>query len=227
MTEQNPEPKRHTIETRIHGHYLMHEPEGTEPAPLLVGFHGYGETAEAHLEELLKIPGSQHWRVVSVGALHRFYTKSGDVVSSWMTSADRELAIEDNLAYVDAVVDELKSRHTLSDTLVYAGFSQGVAMAYRAAARGPHKASGVLALAGDLPSDVKELKGSELPPVLLGCGSSDAWYTPKKLEHDRRYFDVQGLKLEVCVFNAGHVWHDTFREAAGKFLSELVDNILQ
>ena len=39
----------HTIETRTHGRYLV-APAGAPDAPLLVGFHGYSETAEEELE---------------------------------------------------------------------------------------------------------------------------------------------------------------------------------
>lgn len=40
------------LPVQTHGHYLVEGPDPEEPLPLLVGFHGYGETAEAHLEAL-------------------------------------------------------------------------------------------------------------------------------------------------------------------------------
>jgi len=46
------------IATTIHGRYLLAVPEGPGPHPLLVGFHGYGENAEVHLEALRSIPGA-------------------------------------------------------------------------------------------------------------------------------------------------------------------------
>jgi hypothetical protein len=72
---------------------------------LVVGFHGYGQSAEDMLSELERIPGNERWTLLSVQALHRFYSRGHErVVASWMTSQDRELAIADNLAYVDRVV---------------------------------------------------------------------------------------------------------------------------
>ena len=38
-------------------------------------------------------------------ALHPFYTKTERIVASWMTRQDRELAIADNIRYVQAVID--------------------------------------------------------------------------------------------------------------------------
>ena len=54
---------------------------------LLVGFHGYGENAEKHLVEMESIGSG--WTLASVQGLHRFYTRSEEVVASWMTRQDR------------------------------------------------------------------------------------------------------------------------------------------
>ena len=92
----------HTIAARMHGRFLVRE---GPPQRLLVGFHGYAETAEVHLDELLKIRGIDNWTVASVQALHPFYTaRTQQVVVSWMTKLDREMAIADNIAYVRSVV---------------------------------------------------------------------------------------------------------------------------
>src|SRR3954453_16612708 len=118
----------HTIPTTVHGRYVVRDGPGDR---LLVGFHGYGETAEAHLAELRQIPGIDRWTAVAVQALHPFYMgRTGMIVASWMTSLDRELAIADNRAYVRSVVEQFP----LPRQLVFLGFSQGAAMAYRAAA---------------------------------------------------------------------------------------------
>src|SRR6188474_2355549 len=111
-----------TLETAVHGRYL-YEDRGEER--LLVGFHGYAETAEIHLAELEKLPGIERWSVASIQALHPFYTRSGSIVASWMTKLDRELAVADNIAYVRRVLASLPAPRTL----VFVGFSQGATMA--------------------------------------------------------------------------------------------------
>ena len=91
---------------------------------MLVGFHGYGETAESLMERLRAIPSADDWLIVSVQGLHRFYQqRTNEVMASWMTRQDRELAIADNLAYVSAVVEEVVKEWP-STRIVFAGFSQ-------------------------------------------------------------------------------------------------------
>jgi predicted esterase len=199
-----------TIETTTHGRYLL-EDRGAER--LLVGFHGYGEDAATHLEELQKIPGIERWSVAAVQALHPFYTRSGAVVASWMTSLDRELAIADNIAYVRRVLDALPR----PKALVFAGFSQGAAMAARAAAFAS-RADGLIMLGGDVPPDVNDRVS--LPPVLLGRGTRDEWYTDEKFKKDLSFLEPR-TRVTRCVFAGGHEWSDEFRAAAGEFLGRV------
>lgn len=210
----------HTIEATTHGRYLVAAAEGPGPAPLLVGFHGYGEHAERHLAELDRLPGSARWTRVAVQALHRHYSEGRrHVVGSWMTRQDRELAIADNVAYVRAVVDAVRTAHPTTGTLVYCGFSQGVAMAWRAAARGGHACAGVIALGGDVPPELRADAGMAWPPVLIGRGRGDAWYTAEKLDADLAALRAAGAAVESLVFDGGHEWTDDFRRAAGRFLA--------
>jgi predicted esterase len=178
----------------------------------LVGFHGYAETAEAHLQELKKIRGVEAWTIVAIQALHPFYTgRTQQIVASWMTRLDRELAIADNIAYVRSVIERFRQ----PETVVFAGFSQGVAMAYRAASDFK-KTAGLVVLGGDVPPDVT----SDIPPLLLGRGIRDERYTDEKLKKDLRF--LRGITdVETCVFDGGHEWSDEFRVAAAKFLERL------
>lgn len=215
-----PEAAVHTIGASTLGRYLVAPATASGPAPLLVGFHGYGENAEQHLAALRGIPGVTRWRVASVQALHRFYrTRTGDVVGSWMTSLDREQAILDNVAYVRSVVTALRSD---ADTpLVYAGFSQGVAMAYRAALSAGHRCDGLIVLAGDVPPELQVLPTDRWPPVLLGCGRDDQWYTEAKLRADLAFLESCPNAVDTVRFDGGHEWHADFDRAAGRFLEQI------
>ena len=212
----------HTIETVTHGRYLVEPPAAPGAAPLLVGFHGYGEHAERHLAELRRIPGSERWLRVAVQSLHRHYSADRrHVVGSWMTRQDRELAIADNIAYVRGVVHTVRQRYAPAATLVYCGFSQGVAMAYRAALRGGHACRGVIALAGDVPPELRSEPAAAWPPILIGRGRTDAWYTQDKLDGDLASLGRAGAPVEALVFDGGHEWTPAFRDAAGRFLAGL------
>lgn len=198
------------VPTTIHGRYL-YEDRGAER--LLVGFHGYAETAEVNLAELGKIGGVERWSIASVQALHPFYTRSGDVVASWMTKLDRELAVEDNLSYVRSVLAVLPPPRRL----VFSGFSQGASMAARAAAH--VGCAGLIMLGGDIPPEVKD-GGGQLPPVLLARGTRDDWYTAEKFDADLAFLGAK-TRVTTCVFEGGHEWSDAFRAAAAEFLGEV------
>jgi predicted esterase len=211
----------HTIQATTHGRYLIDRPAGGGPFPLLVGFHGYKEGAEHMLAELVRIRGGRSWLLVSVLALNRFYDRDNNVIASWMTKQDRELIIADNIAYVASVVAAVRRDYPSSEGLVYAGFSQGVAMAYRATAfAGP--ASGAILLAGDVPPDVAPL-ASTLPPLLIGRGTADHWYTAKKAAADIEVLGRAGVHVTEHVFEGGHVWGESFTTRAGEFLDALMN----
>jgi predicted esterase len=213
------EVRRETIATLTHGTYLVAEPEEGARAAV-VGFHGYGETAAEHLEALRRIPGSEGWLLCSVQALHPFYKRNGDVVACWMTSFDRGNAIADNVRYVAAVVEALKRCHPGVERLAYVGFSQGVAMAYRAAAFAGHTSHALVALAGDVPPDVAAAELPAFPAVLIGRGSEETWYTEDQLTRDLQTLQEHGIEAEAAHFDGGHEWTEDFLARAGVFLSE-------
>lgn len=218
MSERRREERE--IAALVHGRYLVEAPDA-ESCPLLVGFHGYGENAEKHLEELRRLPGASRWALCAVQALHPFYNRSGDVIACWMTRLQRERAILDNVRYVASVVAELKQELPVADQLVYLGFSQGAAMAYRAAAGSGHPCQGVIVLGGDVPPELEIHDLSRFPPVLLGRGSSEEWYDAAKMEHDVELLRRKGADVRPCVFDGGHEWTNEFRAAAGQFLEEV------
>jgi predicted esterase len=209
------------IATLTHGTYLVELPDKLSGAPLLLGFHGYGENAPKHLEELSRIPGTSRFLRCAVQGLHPFYNKAGEVVASWMTRHDREQAIEDNVRYVAAVTARVRREYPLGEGLVLAGFSQGSAMAYRAAAGIGYPSKGLIVLGGDLPPDVgiRDLQG--FPPVLLGRGAHEQWYDEAKMAHDVEALRAKGVTVRPFVYPGGHEWTDEFRQAVGEFLEEV------
>ena len=201
-----------TIEAAVHGRYLYEERGG---AGVLVGFHGYAENAEIHMKELASIPGIDGWSLVAVQALHPFYNRKDEVVASWMTRLDREFAIVDNIAYVRRVVQALAAPKKLA----FLGFSQGVAMAVRAAVH--LRCDGLILLGSDLPPEITADPASRLPKSLLARGKSDEWYTDEKLKKDLSFVERSASQVTALTFEGGHEWTDEFRRAAGEFLRTL------
>lgn len=190
------------------------------PVGLLVSFHGYGENADIQMERLVAIPGTGPWTLVSVQGLHRFYKGRGeDVIASWMTRQDREDAIRDNVAYVDSVVEATRVK---DEPLVCLGFSQGVAMAFRAAVRGRVKASGVIGVGGDVPPELLADPASWFPRVLLTRGVRDEWYTAEKMGKDYRALRPRVDDVQTFEYQGGHEWTEEVARAAGQFIRALL-----
>ncbi len=133
-----------------------------------------------------------------------------------MTRQDRELMIADNIDYVRRALGSLPR----PETLVFLGFSQGAAMAFRAAADFAWRCHGLISLGGDVPPDVAQ-EGVHLPPTLLGRGSGDMIYPAEKFEKNLSF--LRGVTdVTACAFEGGHEWTEEFREAAGAFLRRLL-----
>ncbi len=214
-------PDRLTIAARTQGRVLVRRPSSTPPWPALIGFHGYGMNAGQMIELLEQIPGAGAWLLVSVQGLHRFYTRDHKtVVASWMTSEDREAAIADNIRYVADVVDAVRHAWPFHQ-LVYAGFSQGVAMAFRASVRAGRACDGVLALGGDIPPELLTDPSIDWPRVVLGRGDDDLQYTSEAFARDASLLERAGALAARATFPGGHQWSRAFCEAAGEFLADL------
>ncbi|MFL6280056.1 MAG: alpha/beta hydrolase [Vicinamibacterales bacterium] len=210
----------HVVPTLTHGRVLARAARAAAQKGLLVGFHGYMENARIQMDRLEAVPGSASWTLVSIQALHRFYRgRTEEVVASWMTREDREEAIADNLAYVSAVLDQVP--HDESTRVVYAGFSQGVAMAFRAGLLGTPSASGIVAVGGDVPPELLEKGPLRFPPVLFARGNRDEWITAPRFAHDVAALTAKRIALTTNVYDAAHEWTAEVSQAIGEFLNGL------
>jgi predicted esterase len=210
------------VATTIHGRVLVREARAAAARGLLVGFHGYMETAQIQMDRLQAIPDAALWTLVSVQALHRFYRgRSQDVVASWMTSEDRDAAISDNLEYVDTALDGIP--HDDGTRIVYAGFSQGVAMAFRAAVRGRHGAAGLIGVGGDVPPELHVDPDARFPYVMLARGARDEWLTPQKFRTDLNALTSRTPppRVRALEFDGAHEWSEPVSNAIGDFLQSL------
>lgn len=209
-----------TIEAVTHGRYLV---DGRESgSPVLTGFHGYAESAEIQLERLRAIAGAGGWIVVSIQGLHRFYRgRFTDVVASWMTRQDRELAIADNIVYAAKVIDTVANEYSAGPRRVLAGFSQGVGMAFRCATGLGRPVDGIVALGGDIPPELDASALSRIRTVLLGRGTRDELYTSEKLTADERRLRAAGIDVQILLLDAGHEWTAEFNQAAGRYLESI------
>ena len=206
------------VRVTTHGRYLLRPGDTSR---VVVGFHGYAEPADLQLDRLLAIPAADSWTLVSVQGLHRFYRRQSDeVVASWMTRQDRELAIADNIDYVAAVVEAV-TRDAANGVIVFAGFSQGVAMAFRSACVGPHAPTAVVACGGDVPPELEAGALRRIPHVLIGRGRADRRYPDVAHERDVARLRAASVDVDGPLFDGGHEWSPSFGLLASMFLERL------
>lgn len=205
------------IETPIHGRVLVRE--SAVPAAIVVGFHGYVENAEIQMDRLANMPGAHRWTLVSAQGLHRFYRgRSQDTVAGWMTRQDRDLMIADNIEYADRVIGSVRAAGV---PVVTVGFSQGVAMAFRAAVHGRCPVDGIVAVGGDVPPELLADRAARFPPALLLRGERDDWYTAAKLESDVAALAARHATVATSVYAAGHEWTTEVSAAASAFIARI------
>ena len=207
----------HHILTGVSGRVLVEKPPHEGPFPLLLGFHGYGRSAEDELALLESLPGSSSWLRCAVEALHPFYTGGGTCGASWMTSRNRERMIDDNTRYVDAVLSDLETAYPLGDILVYHGFSQGAPMACRAALCCSRRPSGVMLLGGDIPPECRGL--GRMESVHIARGDGDRLYPREVFERDLKRLHDEAVPFVQCDFHGGHEAAPEYLVSAGGFLA--------
>jgi predicted esterase len=146
---------------------------------------------------------------------------SQEVVASWMTRQDRELAIADNLAYVASVVDAEWIARQGTGGVVFSGFSQGVAMAFRAAAASTRRVAGVIAVGGDVPPELDRAALSTLGRALVCRGARDKWYSAETFAQDQARLRDARVAVTPHEYDGAHEWSAPVLHAASAFLQEL------
>jgi predicted esterase len=206
------------VSVTTHGRVLVDE-AGSGPLRIVAGFHGYAQSADEMMEMLRAIPLDESWTRVSIQALHRFYRgRARATVASWMTRQDRETLIADNIAYVDAAIAAAASGRRV-ERVVMCGFSQGVAMAFRAGVRGARKADAIVAAGGDIPPELLKDAASRWPPVLLFRGTRDEYYTAEQLRADEASLTAAGARVESFTFDGDHEWSSECAVRASAFIA--------
>jgi predicted esterase len=137
-----------------------------------------------------------------------------------MTREDRETAIADNLAYVRTALDEVP--HDRSTRVVFTGFSQGVAMAFRAAVLGVEGGSAIAAIGGDVPPELLADSSLRFPPVMFARGTRDEWLTQTKFDRDVSSLRARGASLTPLVYEGAHEWNAEVSDAIGAFLKSII-----
>ena len=182
--------------------YYQFRKGAAESKLLLLGFHGYGQTADEFFHVLKKAPLVVNPHIASIQAPNVFYSKRGEVKASWMTSWRREEAIADNTRFCRKVLAELKAELQPKKTALI-GFSQGGTMAYRLAAASPAELTALVVIGSDLPPDIGDSDLAAFPGTLLLRGRTDSFYTRERLESEKERLGLI-TNLEIQEYPGAH-----------------------
>jgi predicted esterase len=117
------------------------------------------------------------------------------------------------------VVEAVAREFATTDTLVFAGFSQGTAMACRAAALGRAASSGIVLVGGDLPEELKTPAGLRRAHcALIGRGLEDRFLTAERMERDAGRLREAGVAVRTESVAGGHEWNASMGWVVGDFL---------
>jgi hypothetical protein len=106
--------------------------------------------------------------------------------------------------------------------VVFCGFSQGVAMAFRAAVLGRWCAAGVVGVGGDVPPELLADTGTSFPSVLLMRGRREEWYTDPRMQADVEALTARGVAVTPIVYDGGHEWTQGVSAAVGEWVKSRV-----
>ncbi|MCB0343643.1 MAG: hypothetical protein KDD66_00925 [Bdellovibrionales bacterium] len=194
------------LETNVTGRALL-QPAADSCKATVLGFHGYAENAEIQLSRLEMLLPDRSWNLISVQGLYAFYNRTGDVVASWMTKQNREAAIRNNLAFINAVIENAKVDNNLGKGVIFAGFSQGTSMAYRAAAASRLQCLGVIAVGGDIPPELDSSSAGKIGFAVQARGNLDKSYPEEQLTKDIRRLESLRIPHLSVPYAGSHEWN--------------------
>ena len=200
----------HRLKIEHSVYYAVQEPVDKHDAPpaLIIAAHGYGQACKSFIRRFR--PWCAHNVLVAVPqGPSQFYWKHDNpprVGFSWMTSYMRENTIEELMAYMTRLLEDLAECYTFDKNRMFTlGFSQGSALAFRLAASDILKPAGAIACGGDLPPDVAD-RLSELDPfpVLLVHGKEDKSMSYERAREGEQMLRDHDFPVDTLYFDGEH-----------------------
>jgi predicted esterase len=208
-----------TLELTTRAHVLLDVPERVDA--ILIGFHGYGGGPERALAALREVGVPNLLRVAPMGP-HHFYDRRQNVVASWMTRFRRDEQIDQQVQYVQRLEESLRTRFGLVPLFVF-GFSQGVAVTYRAAVMAKLNLARVFCLGGDMPPEVRDALLTAAPiPVTLLRGTQDRAAGAAAMDGDLARLQAEGWPAELHEVSGAH---DYLRGALEIVTTRIVESL--
>jgi pimeloyl-ACP methyl ester carboxylesterase len=212
--------EEHHVRVQRTARYYALDP-AEEPEEVWFVLHGYGQLARYFLRHFEAIQNGRRL-IIAPEALSRYYLPGHKRVgASWMTREDRLTEVDDYLAYLDTLHDQIFERVDRSRVTVHVlGFSQGGVTATRWATLGRGYADRLILWASDVPPDLdlaayaENVRRSKLTLVV---GTEDEFLTPTRLACQEALLAEHRIPYRLRRFAGPHRMDaDTLRLLAGE-----------
>lgn len=186
---------------------------GSDTRQVWIILHGYGQLAQYFIRKF-QILNRQHICIIAPEGLSRFYLseltdqgrKDNKVGATWMTRENRQMDIDNYLAYLNAVAEkELAAFPRVPVTLV--GFSQGCATVCRWAGEGKVKFDKLVLWAGLFPPDMDFKAGHDVlasKKTYMVAGDHDPFVTSERIKEFDELASRLAIQPEKIIFSGKH-----------------------
>ncbi len=198
----------HRLTFTFKARYRMLGKPGKNIRHLWLICHGHGHLAEYFIKQFACLDDGQHLIIAPEG-LSKYYLKgfTGRVGATWMTKEDRLNDIDNYLAYLEAVYNEVKPQLAEDVKVTFFGFSQGAATISRFATQTEVYFDRLVLWAGIFPPDLPPLKSIERirqKPVYWVYGKQDPYLSAGVMEEQSRLAKTLQINPEVISFEGAH-----------------------
>ena len=205
----------HHISVRRSARYYTRGPLDESVSQVWIVCHGFAQLAGRFMRHFGPLDDGTRL-IVAPEALNRFYVEQtpgphgpdSRVGATWMTREDRLREIEDYVAYLDTLSDEIfrvVPRENVSLTVL--GFSQGVATVARWAVHGHTRPDHLVLWAERLPPEIDLGAGAEalaaIPRLSIVAGLKDL-EAQRVLSLEKDRLQRLGLRYSLHTFDGGH-----------------------
>jgi len=216
MTSRGPSPiEQHNITVTRTARYAVIGSLDSGADDVWFVCHGFGQLAVRFITRFSAL-ASDTRVIIAPEGLSRYYLNpptsrhlaTSPVGASWMTAEDREAEIQDYVAYLDTLYDQVFARVPRRKAKVTVlGFSQGVATACRWLATGRAEADRVILWAGMLPPELSAEGAAKLAkhePLTMVVGRSDQFATDDVVAAEEARLGGFGVPSRSVWFDGGH-----------------------
>ena len=197
-----------SVTYRHRGHYSMSHLPNRDEKEILIAFHGYGQLAEYFLKKFEPLFREDRLVVVPEATNYAYQQGfSGRVGAIWMTSHERETAIENNNHYLNEILESVLIKYKQKPVVKVIGFSQGAATASRWVSQLSFKVDTLVLWSGgfahylDVSRGAQNLKDTKVVVVL---GDSDPMITSESIQKQNEFIASLPFEVERLEFKGGH-----------------------